>query len=62
MFGIKNPFVFSLKSRTNLIALATVLGGFFKMVFPEHALYDGDPLMLITAGLGLIYLRESNAG
>ncbi len=62
MFGIKNPFEFSLKSRTNLIALATVLGGIFKMLFPEIANYDGDPLMLITAGLGLIYLREGNAG
>lgn len=58
MFGVKNPFEFSLKSRTNLIALATVLGGVFKMFWPEYANYGGDPLLLITGGMGLIYLRE----
>ncbi len=61
MFGIKNPFVFSLKSRTNLIALATALAGLVKMFWPE-APYAGDPLVLITAGMSLIYLREGNAG
>lgn len=56
---MKTNWKFSLSSRTNLVALVTVLAGFFKMFRPDLATFDGDPLQLITMGLGMIYLRES---
>ncbi len=55
---MKTNWKFSLQSRTNVIALVTALAGLAKMIYPE-APYDGDPLQLITMGLGMIYLRES---
>jgi len=56
---MKNLLDIDLKSRTNMVAILTVIGGAFKMFWPDIAPYDGDPLQLITMGFGMIYLRES---
>lgn len=56
---MKNPLDISLQSRTNLVALATIAAGLFKMFLPELANFSGDPLVLITTGLMGLYIRES---
>jgi len=55
---MKNPIKFNVMSRTNIIGMVTILFGAGKMFKPEVFNFDGDPLQLITMGMGMIYLRE----
>lgn len=56
---MKNPIKFNIASRTNMIGLVTIALGAAKMFYPETFQFSGDPLQLITTGMGMIYLREA---
>ncbi len=61
---MKNLANVSLKSRTNIIGFANIALGLFKIIgapyLPEMvSMIPDSPVLLITAGLGMIYMREA---
>jgi len=55
---MKNLLEFDKKSRTNLVALASVALGVLKLIIPALAI-SVAPSILILNGLGMLYLREA---